>query len=171
MRIVRPLLGSVIAVVALALSAPQATVAPPNFATGAQAAAPAAVHLPPPPGARPGVLGVLPAEPRPATFQTASATSVPATTESTTSRASHPRGPWIIQVGAFPKETEAQERLRAAQSMGKSVLAKAEPFTEKFVKGAQEYYRARFDGLNQTTAEAACKYFKRNDIACMAIKN
>ena len=81
------------------------------------------------------------------------------------------RGPWLIQVGAFPKETEAQERLRNAQALGKSMLASAQPFTEKFVKGTQEYYRARFDGLNQNSAEAACKYFKRNDVACMAIKN
>jgi hypothetical protein len=55
--------------------------------------------------------------------------------------------------------------------MGKTVLARAEPFTEKFVKGAQEYYRARFDGLTQASAEAACKHFKRAEMACLAIRN
>jgi len=30
---------------------------------------------------------------------------------------------------------------------------------------------ARFAGLDRTEAEAACKYLKRNDIACMTIKN
>ena len=94
---------------------------------------------------------------------------MPVTPEPVTSRAV--RGPWIIQVGAFPKETEAQERLREAQAVGKPVLARAEPFTEKFVKGAQEYFRARFDGFNQASAEAACKYFKRTEIACLAIRN
>ena len=83
----------------------------------------------------------------------------------------HPRGPWIIQVGAFPKEAEAQDRLREAQSLAKSMLAKADPFTERVVKGSQELYRARFAGFDQGSAEAACKYFKRNEIACMAIKN
>jgi D-alanyl-D-alanine carboxypeptidase len=156
----------------LAISAPQATVAPPNFATTAQTAAAAAgAPLPPPPGARPGILGVLPAEPvRPAaTFQTASATTTPAQLES--ARAAQPRGPWLIQVGAFPKETEALDRLREAKVMGKTVLAKAEPFTEKFVKGSQEYHRARFDGLSQSSAESACKFFKHKDIPCIAIKN
>jgi D-alanyl-D-alanine carboxypeptidase len=96
---------------------------------------------------------------------------VPVTTASLSSRSAHPRGPWIIQVGAFPKETEAQERLREAQSLAKNLVAKAEPFTERVTKGSQELYRARFAGFDQNAAEAACKYFKRNDIACMAIKN
>jgi D-alanyl-D-alanine carboxypeptidase len=150
----------------LVMPAPQASVAPPHFAPNA----PVAAQLSPPPGARPGVLGVLPVESPPASiYQTASVNSVPASIEPAAARVT--RGPWLIQVGAFPKETEAQERLRNAQALGKSMLASAQPFTEKFVKGTQEYYRARFDGLNQSSAEAACKYFKRNDIACMAIKN
>ena len=51
------------------------------------------------------------------------------------------------------------------------MLARADPFTERFVKGNQEYYRARFAGFDQHGAEAACKYFKRNDIACLATRN
>ena len=147
------------------------TIAPTNTATNTPSDAP----LPPPPGARPGVLGVLPVEPpRGAVYQTASAASapVPAPAQTMAAKTMRPiKGPWLIQVGAFPKETEAQGRLREAQAMGKTLLAKAAPFTEKFVKGEQEYYRARFDGLTQASAEAACKYFKRNDIACMTIKN
>jgi len=150
--------------------APQATVAPPHFAKSAIVMEPAT----PPPGARPGVLGVLPAEaPQapPATYDVASRASVPVTTASLSLRSAHPRGPWIIQVGAFPKETEAQERLREAKSLAKNLVAKAEPFTERVTKGSQELYRARFAGFDQNAAEAACKYLKRNDIACMAIKN
>jgi D-alanyl-D-alanine carboxypeptidase len=96
---------------------------------------------------------------------------VPVATGSTTLRTPHPRGPWLIQVGAFPKESEAKDRLREAQSLAKGLLAKADPFTERVVKGSQELYRARFAGFDQNGAEAACKYFKRNDIACMAVKN
>ncbi|MEA2874861.1 MAG: D-alanyl-D-alanine carboxypeptidase [Hyphomicrobiales bacterium] len=153
--------------------APQATVAPPHFAKSAMVMEPTT----PPPGARPGVLGVLPAEAplvppaQPATYEIASGTSVPVTTASLSSRSAHPRGPWIIQVGAFPKEIEAQERLREAKSLAKNLVAKAEPFTERVTKGSQELYRARFAGFDQYAAEAACKYLKRNDIACMAIKN
>jgi D-alanyl-D-alanine carboxypeptidase len=152
--------------------APQASVAPPHFAKSAVLTEPTL-----PPGARPGVLGVLPVEapraalPQPATYEVASATSVPVTTASLSTRSPHPRGPWIIQVGAFPKEAEALERLREAQSLAKNLVAKAEPFTERVTKGSQELYRARFAGFDQDAAEAACKYFKRNDIACMAIRN
>ena len=157
---------------ALVMSAPQATVAPAHFAKNAAVEAPLAA----PPGARPGILGTLPVEavqaPQPqraATYQTASAASVPVAPEPVASRAV--RGPWLIQVGAFPKETEALERLREAQAVGKPVLAKAEPFTEKFIKGAHEYFRARFDGFSQASAEAACKHFKRAEMACLAIRN
>jgi len=157
---------------ALVMSAPQATVAPPHFAKNAVAAAP----LPAPPGARPGILGTLPAETvrapqpqQPATYQMASAASTPVAVEPAVTRAV--RGPWIIQVGAFPKETEALERLREAQAVGRPVLARAEPFTEKFVKGAQEYFRARFDGFSEAGAEAACRHFKRAEMACFAIRN
>ena len=159
---------------ALVMSAPQATVAPPHFAKNAAAAAP----LPPPPGARPGILGTLPVEAvqapqpqQPATYQMASATSAPVAVEPAVMRVVQPRGPWVIQVGAFPKEAEARERLREAQAVGKPVLARAEPFTEKFVKGAQEYFRARFDGFSQASAEAACRYFQRAEMACLAIRN
>ncbi len=152
--------------VPLTAPAPQATVAPPHFAKSAVVLEPAT----PPPGARPGVLGVLPAE-APAVYEVASANSVPATAALTQARPPHPRGAWIIQVGAFPKETEAQERLREAKMLAKHFVAKAEPFTERVTKGSQELYRARFAGFDQNAAEAACKYFKSNDIACMAIRN
>ncbi|HMK78698.1 MAG TPA: serine hydrolase [Xanthobacteraceae bacterium] len=153
----------------LVAPAPQATIAPPHLAKNA----PIEGALPPPPGAKPGVLGVLPVEPqRAAVYQTASAASTPVSApEGAAARVVRPKGPWLIQVGAFPNEAEAQERLREAQAKGKVLLARAEPFTEKFVKGTQEYYRARFDGLSQSSAEAACKYFKRNEIACLTIKN
>jgi D-alanyl-D-alanine carboxypeptidase len=39
------------------------------------------------------------------------------------------------------------------------------------VKGRQELYRARFAGFDQDAAEAACKLFKRKDIACISMKN
>jgi D-alanyl-D-alanine carboxypeptidase len=151
------------ALVPLVAPTPQAAQAPAHFAPTAPTVAPQ----------RPGILGTLPAEPaQPATvYQTAAATSAPVTTESVAPRQPHPRGPWIIQVGAFPKETEAKDRLREAQSLARSMLAKADPFTERFVKGNQEYYRARFAGFDQHGAEAACKYFKRNDIACLATRN
>jgi D-alanyl-D-alanine carboxypeptidase len=204
----------------LVIPAPNSTMVPPQLAAPApqpalpapapQVAAPAPAPqtaLPPPPGARPGVLGVLPGRPaarrsEPAPVNRADsapayaprANAKPAATfaeritgaaEPDTVVADAPaaqpasqpvhhaalRGDWAIQIGAFPEEGQAKERLRTAQSVGKSVLRNADPFTEKVVKGSKELYRARFAGFDKDGAEAACHHFKRNDIACMALKN
>src|SRR5262249_7641296 len=85
--------------------------------------------------------------------------------------AHHARGEWAIQIGAFANEAEAQASLRAATNIGKKVLGHADPFTEKVVKGSKEFYRARFAGFDRDGAEAACHHFKRNDIACISLKN
>jgi D-alanyl-D-alanine carboxypeptidase len=77
----------------------------------------------------------------------------------------------MIQVGAFTAETEAKEKLSAAQTQAKKLLGDADPFTEPYVKGDTTYYRARFAGLAKDQAEAVCKQLKRNDFACMAIRN
>ena len=145
------------------------------------ALAPVADVAPPPPpplGARPGVLGVLPAKsaeivspPIPAT--PAPAASAPAAPPAAPPPAREVRmhGGWIIQVGAFDDEAEARQRLSSAKDKAATMLARADSFTEPVVKGDKTLYRARFAGLKQEDAEAACRHLKRNDIACMAIKN
>jgi D-alanyl-D-alanine carboxypeptidase len=157
----------------LVSSAPQATIAPTSLAQAQMRAPQQVAALPPPPGARPGVLGVLPAhaaaEPAPeATYQIASAY---APAPAPAPRTAATRGAWIVQIGAFPEEGEARERLRAAQNLARGLLAKADPFTEKVTKGRTELYRARFAVLDEETAEAACKVFKKNEIACFTTKN
>jgi D-alanyl-D-alanine carboxypeptidase len=81
------------------------------------------------------------------------------------------RGEWVIQVGAFPGEDQAKDRLKSAQEVGGGALGHAEPFTERIVKGEATLYRARFAVLNEDRAKAACKVLKRNEIACLALKN
>ncbi|GAA3851939.1 D-alanyl-D-alanine carboxypeptidase [[Pseudomonas] carboxydohydrogena] len=78
---------------------------------------------------------------------------------------------WIIQVGALESESEARQRLNAARENAGRYLGRADPFTEVFSKGRKTYYRARFAGLSQDSAEAACKVLKRSDISCMTIRN
>jgi D-alanyl-D-alanine carboxypeptidase len=123
---------------------------------------------PPPPGARPGVLGTLPAsvamatppaDPAPVASQAAKETAKP-----------RPRGGWIIQVGAYPDEDEAKRRLGTVKIKALRLLSDAEPFTEPTMKDGTTYYRARFAGLNKDQAEAVCSYLKRNDVECVAIK-
>jgi D-alanyl-D-alanine carboxypeptidase len=88
-----------------------------------------------------------------------------------TSPAPEARRGWIIQIGAFPAEEEAKGRLRSAQNVAKGLLGNADPFTERVQKGETTLFRARFAGLNEDRAEAACRHLKRNNIACFAIKN
>src|SRR5262249_32363244 len=78
---------------------------------------------------------------------------------------------WMIQVGAYPGEREAKQRLSAVKSKAAKILTGADSFTEPIEKGGTTYYRARFAGFDKDKAEAACKYLKRNDVECVTIKN
>ena len=78
---------------------------------------------------------------------------------------------WMIQVGAYPAEQAAKQRLSTVQSKASKMLTGAEAFTETIDKGGTTYYRARFAGLDKDKAEAACKYLKKNDVECVTIKN
>jgi D-alanyl-D-alanine carboxypeptidase len=134
------------------------------------APAPAAVKLvlpPPAPVARAGMLGVLPTRAAAPVAEVAPAVVVP----TPPSKPPQVRTGWIIQVGAYPAEGEAKQRLNAVKSKASSLLKAADPFTESVHKGGTTLYRARFAGLDKDRAEAACKFLKRNDVDCVAIKN
>jgi D-alanyl-D-alanine carboxypeptidase len=176
----------------LQLPAP-AEPAPVTTQTIAAAPAPVKAALPfPPPGTRPGAIGGLPsrvttgsvadAAPAAATAPTTavqvaaapaapppSPAPAPVATRSATPQTQHVG--WIIQVGAFPAEGEAKQRLSSVQSKASKFLASADAFTETVNKGESTMYRARFAGLGKDQAEAACNYLKHNDVDCMTIKN
>jgi D-alanyl-D-alanine carboxypeptidase len=118
----------------------------------------------PPPAAKPGVLGVLPAK-------VASASDNVPVGAVTPAAVAKPRGGWMIQVGAFPEEREAKQRLVAAQGKAKGQLGEASPFTERIAKGDKSLYRARFAGLDKDQAETACKNLKRSEIPCMLLRD
>lgn len=150
----------------LAKSPPNASeetsASPQNASVATQAYALASAQSKPaqPSGARPDVLGAP-----------AQANADPVPSGEAGSAPSRPnRSGWVIQVGAFPDEGQAKERLKTARNAAKSLLSKADPFTEQVAKGASKLYRARFAGFNQETAQAACKQLKRNDIVCVALK-
>jgi D-alanyl-D-alanine carboxypeptidase len=86
------------------------------------------------------------------------------------SRPANTRGGWAIQVGAFEDEGEAKGKLSAAKGKVTNLVAKAEAYIERTVKGAKTYYRARFAGFDRDQAQSACKQLKRSDMECMAMK-
>jgi D-alanyl-D-alanine carboxypeptidase len=177
-------------------SAAPVAAAPQTAAPTATSAAPAKAALPfPPPGTRPGAIGGLPsriitgsvvdpvpAAPAPSIAPAATHSPAPAAAPATqTQAAAQPQAQpqtqaqthagWIIQVGAFPAEGEAKQRLSSVQSRASKFLASADAFTETVSKGESVWYRARFAGLGKEQAEAACNYLKHNDVDCMTIKN
>jgi len=165
------------------------TLASDRQASQADARSDSETGLPPaPPGARPGVLGVLSAkdmaQPPAQRTMTASVTPIaPATTSAiareparTITGSTPPEGKprvsgWIIQVGAFEERDEAHEKLAAAQSKAGTLLRTAAPYTEIYRKGDKRFFRARFAGLKESAAEQACKELQKNKMACFATRN
>jgi D-alanyl-D-alanine carboxypeptidase len=121
-----------------------------------------------PPAAAPVVPTPKPAPPA-AKVAAAASTAKPAAAAPTANPQHRPG--WMIQVGAYPGEQAAKQRLSTVQSKASKMLGGAEAFTETVDKGGTTYYRARFAGLDKDKAEAACKYLKKNDVECVTIKN
>jgi D-alanyl-D-alanine carboxypeptidase len=84
---------------------------------------------------------------------------------------SHAHNGWVIQIGAYGAEDEARQHLTEAKLKLQAALASANPFTERVQKGDTTFYRARFAGFDRATAEAACRQLKRNDFACITVKD
>jgi D-alanyl-D-alanine carboxypeptidase len=79
---------------------------------------------------------------------------------------------WIVQIGAFDIERDAQRQLSTAHAKAGQALDNADPYTEAVMKGDKTLYRARFAGFQQKDeAEAVCKQLKLSNIDCITIKN
>jgi D-alanyl-D-alanine carboxypeptidase len=138
------------------------------------AAEPAGVHpgassAPPAPVAAAAPVVPTP-KPAPAAKVAAATSTAKPAPAAPTAKPQHRPG-WMIQVGAFPAEQAAQQRLSTVQSKASKMLSGAEAFTETVDKAGTTFYRARFAGLDKDKAEAACKYLKKNDVECVTVKN
>jgi D-alanyl-D-alanine carboxypeptidase len=78
---------------------------------------------------------------------------------------------WMIQLGATDDADKASEILSRARTQSHALPASAKGFTEKVQKGRETLYRARFAGLEEQSAEAACRMLKRSGFSCFATKN
>ena len=151
------------ALVAAPVVAPVAAVAAPVAAPKTVARAPSSVA----PAAAIAAAPVVVAATAPAAPET-----VPEPKRDVAARSAAAHTGWIVQVGAFDVERDAQQRLSNAHAKIGHVLDNADPFTEPVVKGDKTLYRARFAGFQQKDeADAVCKQLKRNDIDCMTIRN
>ncbi|MCI4680287.1 D-alanyl-D-alanine carboxypeptidase [Rhodoblastus acidophilus] len=82
-----------------------------------------------------------------------------------------PASGWMIQIGATDDADKAAALLDKAKAKRHTLLASAKPFTEKVQKGHGTIYRARFAGLEEDEAQAACKALKNSGFHCFAIRN
>jgi D-alanyl-D-alanine carboxypeptidase len=78
---------------------------------------------------------------------------------------------WMIQIGATDDADKAAALLSRARSQRGAALGAARPFTEIVHKGGGTLYRARFAGLEESKAEAACKALKTSGFNCFATRN
>jgi D-alanyl-D-alanine carboxypeptidase len=148
------------AAVTAAAAKPEPAAEPAGANPGASSAAPIAAAAP-----------VVPTpKPAPAAKVAVAASTAKPVAAPPTAKPQHRPG-WMIQVGAFPGEQAAQQRLSSVQSKASKMLNGAEAFTETVDKAGTTYYRARFAGLDKDKAEAACKYLKKNDVECVTVKN
>lgn len=128
--------------------------------------------------------GLLPPAPIPAVEPTRIASSAPNMLSLPPQQSVQPREPdnspqrpafartgVMIQVGATDDQEKANALLARARTQGKGSLASAQPFTEKVTRGSDTLWRARFAGLDETRAEAACKTLKRSGMACFTTRN
>jgi D-alanyl-D-alanine carboxypeptidase len=78
---------------------------------------------------------------------------------------------WVIQIGATDDADKAAVLLSRAKSQQSAKLGAARPYTEIVHKGRETLYRARFAGLEESKAEAACKALITSGFNCFATKN
>ena len=78
---------------------------------------------------------------------------------------------WIIQIGAADDPAKAQALIDKARQQDRAVLAGAKPMTEKVRSANGTLYRARFAGLEQASAETACRSLRRSGFACFAVRD
>jgi D-alanyl-D-alanine carboxypeptidase len=81
------------------------------------------------------------------------------------------RSGWMIQIAAAESNEKANMLLDKAKIQLQGLPPQVKAFTEKVQKGNETLYRARFAGLEQQSAEAACKVLKRSGLGCFVTKN
>ena len=79
-------------------------------------------------------------------------------------------GDYHVQVGAFMSEADAENRLGMVQQRAVDLLDGHLPFTTSFMKGDQEWYRARFAGFSKDDAQSTCAALKKRSLDCAVMK-
>ena len=76
---------------------------------------------------------------------------------------------WTIQIGAFPSQEGAHNRIAAARESGIDLLSNKPGFTMAAQNGKEMIYRARFSGFTERHAREACKVLSRKGLDCLPL--
>ncbi|WP_312220246.1 SPOR domain-containing protein, partial [Brevundimonas sp.] len=77
-----------------------------------------------------------------------------------------PAGRWTVQVGAFREEAVARDWLNDVSRRFRTQFSSA----QRDVQTANGWYRSRFTGMTQQSAEAACEALSERRVTCMVIR-
>ena len=95
------------------------------------------------------------------------------TPAATTTRTPAPRaaparasGGWAVQVGAFRDETVARNWLTEVQRRFRSQFSSA----ERTVVDAEGWFRSRFTGMTEQSAQSACEALAARSVTCMVVR-
>ena len=147
-----------------------------NEASGDEGTAYAALARTPAPSpapraeARPATRGQLPADlPADVTAILNGGRSPAASNVSAPARNTAPArassGDWAVQVGAFRDETVARNWLTEVQRRFRSQFSSA----ERTVVDAEGWFRSRFTGMTEQSAQAACEALATRSVTCMVV--
>lgn len=75
-----------------------------------------------------------------------------------------------IQVGAYASEAEAQKFLAVVRGKAPDHLAGARMRTQAVASGERKLWRARFVGLDERRAAAACSDLRRQQLECLVVR-
>ena len=73
---------------------------------------------------------------------------------------------WAVQVGAFRDETVARNWLTEVQRRFRSQLSSA----ERTVVDAEGWFRSRFTGMTEQSAQSACEALAARSVTCMVVR-
>ncbi len=75
-------------------------------------------------------------------------------------------GNFVIQVGAYRSQSEADNRLTAVSRSTQGLLRGYQHHTERVISGQRSMYRARFAGFDAASASSTCTELRRRGIDC-----
>ncbi|MET4683135.1 D-alanyl-D-alanine carboxypeptidase [Brevundimonas faecalis] len=84
----------------------------------------------------------------------------------TRAAARQPAGRWTVQVGAFREETVARNWLNEVSRRFRTQFTDA----QRDVQNADGWYRSRFTGMTEASAQAACETLSARRVTCMVIR-